>query len=330
MRTRKRLQNLPSLDFLRGFDAAARHLSFTKAGQELNVTQSAVSRQVKTLEDQLGIELFHRHIRALTLTENGRALHASLAHALIDLESAIGRLSSGTEQRSISISTTVSFSALWLIPRLGGFRLRHPGIDVRVSATSDVQDLKRKRMNLAVRYVRPDVQYPGAQHLFDEQVVAVCSPSLIADSGKEAFAPTDLGQQVLLHMDDTCGTWPWYTWDNLLDQLAEPHLKPAGGLYFSQYDQLIQAAVDGHGVALGRRPLINGLVQQNRLVELFPECLVDSGAYCLIAGHDADADTELAALTEWLLEEAHASVSCAKPDGPHDTDTDSPLRIRAA
>jgi DNA-binding transcriptional LysR family regulator len=313
---------------LRGFDAAARHLSFTKAGQELNVTQSAVSRQVKTLEDQLGIELFHRHIRALTLTENGRALHASLAHALVDLETAIGRLSAGMEQRSISISTTVSFSALWLIPRLGGFRVRHPGIDVRVSATSEVQDLKRRRMNLAVRYARPDVQYPGALHLFDEQVVAVCSPSLIADTGKDAFVPTDLEQQVLLHMDDTCGTWPWYTWDNLLDRLAEPHLRPAGGLYFSQYDQLIQAAVDGHGVALGRRPLVNRLVQQNRLVELFPDCLVASGAYCLISSHDPEDDTELAALTEWLLEEARAPASSMRPAGSLNAVT--PLPVHAA
>jgi LysR family transcriptional regulator, glycine cleavage system transcriptional activator len=304
MGSRKRLKSLPSLDFLRGFEAAARHLSFTKAGQELNITQSAVSRQVKALEDQLGLELFHRQIRALTLTDSGRALYASFSGAMLELEAAVSRLYASADHRSISISTTVSFAALWMIPRLGGFRLRHPGIDVRVSATSEVQDIKRKRLNLAVRYARPNVQYPDSIRLFEEEVVAVGSPSLVTSGPHPLNSPHDLEHHVLLHMDDTCGTWPWYTWDNLLDELGEPGLKPAGALYFSQYDQLIQAAVDGHGIALGRRPLTDGLVQQARLAELFTRCSVASGAYFLVTDHDPDPDSEAAALIKWLQEEA--------------------------
>ena len=145
VRLAKRLRSMPSLDFLRGFECAARHLSFTRAGQELNVTQSAVSRQVKALEEQLRID---RHIRSLTLTDKGRELYDAISFALSDLESVIGKLSSSVGQRAISLSTTVSFAALWLIPRLGSFRASYPDIDVRVSATSEIEDLKRKRLHL--------------------------------------------------------------------------------------------------------------------------------------------------------------------------------------
>ena len=155
VRLAKRLRSMPSLDFLRGFECAARHLSFTRAGQELNVTQSAVSRQVKALEEQLRIGFFHRHIRSLTLTDKGRELYDAISFALSDLESVIGKLSSSVGQRAISLSTTVSFAALWLIPRLGSFRASYPDIDVRVSATSEIEDLKRKRLHLTVRYAGP-------------------------------------------------------------------------------------------------------------------------------------------------------------------------------
>ncbi|SMG01643.1 LysR substrate-binding domain-containing protein [Burkholderia singularis] len=303
MRSSKRLKNMPSLDFLRGFECAARHLSFTRAGQELNITQSAVSRQVKALEEQLSIELFHRHIRALTLTDKGRALYDAISIALSDIESTIGELSACVGQRSISLSTTVSFAALWLIPRLGSFRMLHPDIDVRVSATSEIEDLKRKRLHLAVRYAGAQTSTSDARVLFRESVVAVGSPSLIAGYG-ELRTPADLSRHVLLHIDDARGERPWYTWNHLLKELGVPRLRPAGALYFSQYDQLVQAAVDGHGIAIGRRPLIDGLLRQGRLVELFPDCTVDSGSYVLIENGDTCNESDVAVLTGWLLQEA--------------------------
>jgi DNA-binding transcriptional LysR family regulator len=331
MAIRKRLKNLPSLDFLRGFECAARHLSFTKAGQELNVTQSAVSRQVKALEDQLGTELFHRHIRALTLTAQGRTLYNAFSAAMHDLESTIGSLASREEQRSISLSTTISFAALWLIPRLGGFRMRHPDIDVRVSATSEVQDMKRKRLHLAVRYARPNTQPPDAQLLFEERVVAVCSPSLRTRDNRQIESCGDLEQQVLLHMDDACGAWPWYTWENLLEELGEPRLKPAGALHLSQYDQLIQAAVDGHGIALGRRPLIDRLINQGRLVEMSPEHSISSGAYYLVTENVPDDDSDVTKLIDWLIEEARPGAERATTSLTEKTATvespPAPLRV---
>ncbi|GAU06474.1 glycine cleavage system transcriptional activator [Burkholderia stabilis] len=285
-------------------------MSFTRAGQELNVTQSAVSRQVKALEEQLRIELFHRHIRSLTLTDKGRELYDAISFALSDLESVIGKLSSSVGQRSISLSTTVSFAALWLIPRLGSFRASYPDIDVRVSATSEVEDLKRKRLHLAVRYAGPCTSTDDTDVLFRERVVAVCSPSLVAAGGAAAMTPADLDKHVLLHLDDPRGEWPWHAWSPFLKELGVPRLRPAGALHFSQYDQLVQAAVDGHGIAIGRRPLVDGLLKQGRLVELFSDCTVASGSYVLVQNPDACNEFDIAVLTNWLLEQArHPLVS---------------------
>ncbi|PRF98709.1 LysR substrate-binding domain-containing protein [Burkholderia ambifaria] len=314
VRLAKRLRGMPSLDFLRGFECAARHLSFTRAGQELNVTQSAVSRQVKALEEQLRIELFHRHIRSLTLTDKGRELYDAISIALSDLESVVGKLSSSVGQRSISLSTTVSFAALWLIPRLGSFRASYPDIDVRVSATSEIEDLKRKRLHLAVRYAGPCTPLDDTQVLFRERVVTVCSPSLAtAVGGRPSMTPDDLDKHVLLHLDDPRGEWPWYAWSNLLKALGVPRLRPVGALHFSQYDQLVQAAVDGHGIAIGRRPLIDGLLKQGRLVELFPHCTVPSGSYAVVQNPDACNEFDIAVLTNWLLDEASVPPQ-APPD----------------
>ncbi|AKM45068.1 LysR family transcriptional regulator [Burkholderia contaminans FFH2055] len=316
VRLAKRLRSMPSLDFLRGFECAARHLSFTRAGQELNVTQSAVSRQVKALEEQLRIELFHRHIRSLTLTDKGRELYDAISFALSDLESVIGKLSSSVGQRAISLSTTVSFAALWLIPRLGSFRASYPDIDVRVSATSEIEDLKRKRLHLAVRYAGPYTSTDETDVLFRERVVAVCSPSLMPAAGDAAsMKPEDLDKHVLLHLDDPRGEWPWHGWSHLLKELGVPRLRPAGALHFSQYDQLVQAAVDGHGIAIGRRPLVDGLLKQGRLVELFPHCTVASGSYVLVQNPDACNEFDIAVLTNWLLEQANHPLASDQETG---------------
>ena len=190
-------------------------MSFTRAGQELNVTQSAVSRQVKALEEQLRIGSFTAHT-LLTLTDKGRELYDAISFALSDLESVIGKLSSSVGQRAISLSTTVSFAALWLIPRLGSFRASYPDIDVRVSATSEIEDLKRKRLP-GRAICRASTSTDETDVLFREHVVAVCSPSLMPAPGDVAsMKPEDLDKHVLLHLDDPRGEWPWHGWSHLL------------------------------------------------------------------------------------------------------------------
>src|SRR5258708_8656131 len=142
---------LPALDLLVGFEAAARPLSFTKAGEELFLTQSAVSRQIKELEDQLGAPLFHRRHRALTLTDAGQQFYAAAAQVMTTMRTATSRLKAGSGRRPLSVTTTASFAALWLIPRLAGFTRTHPDVDVRITADTRGQDLERDALGLPIR-----------------------------------------------------------------------------------------------------------------------------------------------------------------------------------
>src|SRR5205814_6544999 len=193
---------IPSLDLLQGFEAAARHLSFTKAGEELFLTQSAVSRQIKELEDQLGVELFHRRHRALALTEAGQQFYAAAAAVLTTMRTATSRLKAHGGKRPLAVTTTASFAALWLIPRLAGFRRTHPGVDVRITADTRVQDLERDGLDVAIRHGPPSLAGPNAQRLFGERVFPVCSPKLLKDKSRPLRVPADLKNHVLLQYDD--------------------------------------------------------------------------------------------------------------------------------
>src|SRR6185369_6343616 len=159
---------------------AARHLSFTKAGAELFLTQSAVSRQIKELEDQLGVALFERRHRALVLTEAGQQFYASAAQVLATMRAATERLRAQSGRRKpLSVTTTNSFASLWLIPRLAGFTRDHPGIDVRITAETRVQDLERDGLDVAIRHGPASLAGPNAVRLFGERVFPVCSPKLL-------------------------------------------------------------------------------------------------------------------------------------------------------
>src|SRR5438132_6986762 len=170
---------IPSLDLLQGFEAAARHLSFTKAGAELFLTQSAVSRQIKELEDQLGLPLFHRRHRALVLTEAGQQFYAAAAQVLTTMRNATNRLKAQSGRRPLSVTTTHSFAALWLIPRLAGFTRTHPGVDVRITADTRGQDRDRDGLDVAIRHGPPSLAGRHAVRLFGERVLPVCSPKLL-------------------------------------------------------------------------------------------------------------------------------------------------------
>src|SRR5262245_44842377 len=161
---------MPALDLLVGFEAAARHLSFTKAGEELYLTQSAVSRQIKDLEEQLGVELFQRRHRALSLTEAGQQFYAASAQVLATMRTATERLRVQAGRKTLSVTTTSSFAALWLVPRLAGFTRAHPGVNVRITADARVQDLERDGLDVAIRHGPASLAGPGATRLFGERV----------------------------------------------------------------------------------------------------------------------------------------------------------------
>ncbi|HYG54754.1 MAG TPA: transcriptional regulator GcvA [Burkholderiales bacterium] len=294
---------MPSLDLLVGFEAAARHLSFTKAGEELFLTQSAVSRQIKDLEDELGVALFQRRHRSLALTEAGQQFYAAAAQVLTTMRSATERLQAQAgKRRPLSVTTTHSFAALWLIPRLAGFTRTHPGVDVRITAETRVQDLERDGLDLAIRHGPASLAGPNAVRLFGEKVFPVCSPKLLKKTPLKV--PADLRHHILLHYDDPDGRHPWLHWKSWLEVERIADLKPAGTLTFSGYEQIIPAAVAGHGVALGRSPLVKDLLTSGELVAPFRSHADPARAYFAILSKSAASRPEVGEFVSWLRDEA--------------------------
>jgi len=297
---------LPSLDLLRGFEAAARLLSFTRAGEELHLTQSAVSRQIQELEQQLGIALFQRRHRALALTEAGREYYAAAAQAIATMREATDRLRAQRGKRTLSVTSTHSFASLWLIPRLAGFTRTHADIDVRISAETRVQDLARDGLDVAIRHGPATLCGPNALRLFGERVFPVCSPALLKRSKRPLKQPADLRHHVLLHYDDPEGRHPWLHWKTWLEVAGLADLRPAGRLSFSGYEQIIPAAVAGHGIALGRTPLVRDLIAAKELVVPFERSADPARAYFVIVAPGAAARSEVGAFVAWLRETAAA------------------------
>jgi DNA-binding transcriptional LysR family regulator len=312
----ERTRDLPSLDLLKGFEAAARNLSFTKAAAELFVTQSAISRQVKALEDQLGVALFRRHHRELRLTEEGQTLYKTAADVLRLLRDVAGRLGA-RPAGMLTVTTTVSFAALWLVPRLNDFRRQHPGIDMRLAATNQIQDLQREGMDLAIRYCTPQAAGSGAVRLFGELVFPICSKSVLA--GRKLKSPQDLSGQVLLHYDDPERRYPWLSWEVWFELTQTQGVRPAGTLRFSHYDQLIQAAIEGQGIALGRSRFVDKWVKLGKLVLPFGKRYMcspaDSRAYFIVLPRRSVTRPEVAQFSGWLQQQAQAEDSDTAPAG---------------
>ena len=300
----KQQPRLPSLDLLKGFEAAARLLSFTKAGEELYLSQSAVSRQIQELEEQLGVSLFQRRHRALALTEAGQTLYAAAAQALATMRAVTDRLRAGRGRQTLAVTTTQSFASLWLIPRLAGFTRKHPELDVRISADTRVLDLERDGLDLAIRHGPAKMAGSGALRLFGESVFPVCSPKLMNDAKKPLREPQDLRHHVLLQYDDPEHRHPWMHWKTWLEVERLTELRPAGNLVFSGYDQIIPAAIAGHGVALGRSPLVRKALAAGELVAPFKRSADPSRAYYAILSKHSEGRPEVADFVAWLKEEA--------------------------
>jgi DNA-binding transcriptional LysR family regulator len=296
---------VPPLELLLAFEAAARHLSFTKAGQELSLTQSAVSRQIQGLEESLGGKLFERRTRALLLTEKGQVLYKVAQEVLQQLDDTTRRMRETVAARTVTVTTTPGFASLWLIPRLNAYLQANPGVDVRISATYETTNIEREGIDLAIRY-GPDAEMEDYPPLFEESVLPVCSPALANDPARPLREPADLRAHVLLHSDDA--KYSWMEWNLWLHAHGLRDLKPAGALQFNQYDQLVQAAVNGQGVALGRLPLLRRLLRDRQLVTPFKKSVVSSRGYFLVRSPRAAGKREVKDFEAWLLEEAKKDV----------------------
>lgn len=302
------LVRLSQLDLIRGFVAVGRRMSITQAAEDLCITQSAMSKQVRALEDALGVRLFHRHHRSISFTLEGQKLFAQANVALQQLQDAWGATLKARDVRPITITTTPGVAGLWLSARLGRFQLENPGVEVNLSSSQQVVDLKADGIDLAIRYCVDDEAPPGATRLFGETVVPVASPSLGLDA---LMRPQDLRACILLEFDDSRPKLQWAHW---FKSVGWDEVKPKGVLRFNQYDQLIAAAVEGQGVALGRREILAHMLRDGRL-KMLPHPGPDeptSYGFWLVRAAPESRSKPLQKVVDWLLAEAQ-SVQMLKP-----------------
>lgn len=290
------LLGLPPLDALRGFVAVARRMSITLAAKDLYLTQSAVSRQVQSLEAHLGVALFIRKHRALALTEAGEQL-LHIASPWLDRLGEFSRsIRHDGRPRPVTITASIGVAALWILPRLGLFQTAYPHIDVRVAANNRLLDLEQEGIDLAIRYCREEQAPRGATLLFQEQIVPVANKSVAA----VAFSvDNDLSQQVLLELDDR--RLPWLRWSDWLRGQGLRGIEPKAYLHFNQYDQVVQAAIEGHGIALGRIGLIFPMLEDGRLVAQ-PGRNIESSDYAYwLVQMSKTSRPEVTALRDWIM-----------------------------
>ena len=287
---------LPSLNGLRAFEAAARHLSFTNAATELNVTQTAISHQIRRLEQELGIRLFVRQNRALALTPEARDYLPGVRAAFNDLRLATDRLLRKDNDHVLTVSTLASLAAKWLLPRLSSFQEAHPGIDVRITTSTALVDFKNGDVDAAIRYGRG--HWPGMQAdwLTAEELFPVCSPALL-EGNKPLKCPQDLADHVLLHTSNA-NSDDWRLW--LTAAGLPTNISQQPGLTFDLILVTVQAAIDGIGVAMGRTSYVEADIAKGRLVVPFKITLPADAGFYLVSPQGRTDPPKLAAFRQWL------------------------------
>jgi len=303
-----------SAGHLRAFEAVARHLNFRAAAEELSLTQSAVSRQIQALEDEVGTALFLRHTRAVEMTSAGTQLLRATGSALERIDAAVRQIRQSAGRKSVAITTWASFASMWLIPRLEAFQREHPDIDIRIDASDVAVDLSTADVDLALRYAVPQAMPAGAIRLFGEQLTPVASPWLLKTHRIANL--DDLAKVTLIEAGDAHRTrhLEWLTWQRWLESFstagkarsgAKAKLSPQRWLYFNYAHQIVQAALTGQGVALARLPLVAESLASGDLVEPLPQMRLDSPlVYWLVLAPRSVLRPEVKAFSDWLQQQA--------------------------
>lgn len=293
------LVRLFSLDLLKGFVAVGRRMSITLAADDLCLTQSAVSRQVHALETHLGVKLFVRKHRGVSFTPEGERLFRSADSAIQQLQDVAGELRRTDGRRPVTVTASIGVTGLWLLPRLGSLQRAHPSLDVRLSASNLLSDLRADGIDLAVRYCRDAAAPATATRLFGETIAPVAHPSLATDLGR----PLDLLARLpLLEFEDSR---PWLQWRTWLNERGWRQASKRGILRFNQYDQVIHAALAGQGVALGRLEIIQQLLADRQLVvlPLAGRPVPSPNSYWLIPADETPRE-DVRRVANWICEEA--------------------------
>ncbi|OLL32442.1 transcriptional regulator [Burkholderia sp. SRS-W-2-2016] len=311
---------LPPLPALRFFEAAGRHQSFKLAAAELNVTPSAISHGIVGLEEALGVELFVREPRGISLTASGADYLSYVSEAFSLIAIGTQRLPTHRADRPIALSCAPTFASRWLLPRLAGFRARWPKVNVSVDTSSRQVGFPVDGFDFAIRMSRAPVAGTAWTRLFDEQFVPVCSPAY-RDTLRDARGEIDLRQATLIHVN-TAGE-DWQAW---LDGTGASGIDAAGGLRVDTIQLAFEAAGMGLGVALGRKPLVDSDLASGALVEACAGTVASSTAYWLVSSEDTDSAIrrpELADFKRWLVGEAAPFAGRAASDGKGNANADS-------
>jgi LysR family transcriptional regulator, glycine cleavage system transcriptional activator len=295
--------HLPPLSALRAFEAAARHMSFSKAAGELHVTPAAISHQIHALEQDLGVRLFNRLNRSIELTASARVLLPGLTEAFAGIHASLGRLRAHNDTGTLTVTASPSFAAKWLVLRLHRFQQQCLDIDVRISATDDVVDLSKGDFDIAIRYGAG--HYPGldVELLMKNEVFPACSPHLLA-RGPPLRTPNDLPAHLLIH-DQTNERDPLVpTWSMWLKAAGVKEVPGAAGFSFNNIHLALDAAIAGHGVVLASSAIAAADLTAGRLVRLFSLALPDQFAYYIVTAPGALERGKVRAFRDWLRCEA--------------------------
>ncbi len=303
--TRRRL---PPLNALRAFEAAARHLSFEKAGDEIAVTASAVGQQIKSLEGWLGRPLFTRlPAKGVALTPLGQLYAVAVTDILNRLDEATAQALKSENSHVITVSAMPSLASNWLIPRLGAFREREPEIDVRVSVSMKLTDFAREDVDVAIRFGRG--HYPGlrTELLMEEHFFAVCSTALLNDPAKPLREPEDLRHHTLIH--EIADVPDYVDWDRWFSAIGVTGIDTSRGPRYSHTYLCLQAAAAGQGVALATSALIGDHLTAGRLVRPFPHQVKGAYQYYIVCPEEIADRPAIAAFRAWLQDEARAQAA---------------------
>jgi LysR family glycine cleavage system transcriptional activator len=307
-----------SIGPLRAFEAVARRLGFGAAAEELHLTQPAVSRQIRNLEDELGTPLFLRGTRHVELTGAGSALLRSVAPLIARLDASVHQIRTSQARRHVGLATFASLASLWLIPRLAAFQAQAPEMDIRISASDALADPDDPEIDLALRYCLPQDAPPGALKLFDELLTPVAAPALL--QRQPIGDVRDLARHTLLEEDDHRPSAEYLSWRHWLKLNAPPRFEPRGWVYLNYTYQQVQAALSGQGLAYARLAMVTEPLARGDLVEPFGAAarVPSPFAYWLVRWRGRRERPELQAFEDWLLSEARdtqariAAVSAAE------------------
>jgi len=304
-----------ALDGLRAFEAVARRLSFSAAAEELFLTQSAISRQIKALETELGAPLFNRGTRKVEITAAGEALRQAVLPALDGIDRTVRQIRVAQGRRQVNLSTFASFATLWLMPRLAGFQQQHPDIDIRISANDRRAEMDDPELDLVLRYDYAANVPAEAEPMFGELLTPVVSPWLLQQAASGQAAPlasaADLAGHALLEEDDHRPSAATLSWRRWLRHQGQPGLEPRRWIYLNYTHQQVQGALAGQGVALARMALVHDQLARGELVEPFGPAgrLPGPAVYWLIPLPGARLRPELRAFIAWVRGEAAVTRS---------------------